>query len=228
MHTCLHKCIPSYIRTYTCAYMQRKHEQKCALVGVQPVIWILVLFSGICSCPLSSSQSLSCARTCPSPFPRQRTLLDRERVIDHAYEQIHERVNIECGIGRLLVQEPCLVVVRDCSHLRIAADLGRRHGPEVDQMHVLIWMVVKIMVPFWDPLNSRCRSILRTQKGTIILQPTRCGHARVCISAQVQGFAEVQSPPNASLLAKGFCPGILILNLGRYIMKHICYLQYQL
>ena len=40
-----------------------------------------------------------------------------------------------------------------------------------------MWVVVKIMVPFLDTLNNRCRIILRTQKGTLILRAT---HVRYC------------------------------------------------
>ena len=35
------------------------------------------------------------------------------------------------------------------------------------------WVVVKIRVPFLCTLNNRCRTILRTQKGTIILTTTQ-------------------------------------------------------
>ena len=35
-----------------------------------------------------------------------------------------------------------------------------------------IWVVVKIMVPFWGTLNIRCRIIIGIQKGTIILTTT--------------------------------------------------------
>ena len=35
-----------------------------------------------------------------------------------------------------------------------------------------IWVVVKIMAPSWGTLNIRCRIIIRTQKGTIILTTT--------------------------------------------------------
>ena len=35
-----------------------------------------------------------------------------------------------------------------------------------------MWVVVKIMVPFWGPLNTSCRITLRTPKGTIILTNT--------------------------------------------------------
>ena len=36
----------------------------------------------------------------------------------------------------------------------------------------LIWVVVKIKVPFWVTLNNRCRIITGTQKGTIIFTTT--------------------------------------------------------
>ena len=39
------------------------------------------------------------------------------------------------------------------------------------------WVVVKIMVPFWVPLNIRCRIIIGTQKGTIILTTAHIGIA---------------------------------------------------
>ena len=35
-----------------------------------------------------------------------------------------------------------------------------------------IWVVVKVMVPFWGILNLRCRIIIGIQKGTIILTTT--------------------------------------------------------
>ena len=35
-----------------------------------------------------------------------------------------------------------------------------------------MWVVVKIRVPFWGTLNSRCRIMLGTPKGTIILTTT--------------------------------------------------------
>ena len=38
-----------------------------------------------------------------------------------------------------------------------------------------IWVVVKIMVPFWGTLNVRCRIILGIRKGTIILTTTHIG-----------------------------------------------------
>ena len=34
-------------------------------------------------------------------------------------------------------------------------------------------VVVKIMVPFWGPLNTGCRTILGNQNGTLILATTR-------------------------------------------------------
>ena len=35
-----------------------------------------------------------------------------------------------------------------------------------------MWVVVKIMTPFWGILNIRCHIIIRTQKRTIILTTT--------------------------------------------------------
>ena len=35
------------------------------------------------------------------------------------------------------------------------------------------WVVVKIRVPFWGTLNNRCRNIIGTQKGTVILTTTQ-------------------------------------------------------
>ena len=40
------------------------------------------------------------------------------------------------------------------------------------QKATLIWVVVKIRVPFWGTLNNRCRIILGTQQGTLILTTT--------------------------------------------------------
>ena len=41
-------------------------------------------------------------------------------------------------------------------------------------MHLhLRWVVVKIMVPFWVPLNIRCRIIIGIQKRAIILTTTQ-------------------------------------------------------
>ena len=48
----------------------------------------------------------------------------------------------------------------------------------IERLGVLMWVVVKIMVPFWVPLNIRCRIIIGTQKGTIILTTT---HVNQCI-----------------------------------------------
>ena len=39
-------------------------------------------------------------------------------------------------------------------------------------MGSLLWVVAKIKVPFWIPKYSRCRMIMETQKGTIILTTT--------------------------------------------------------
>ena len=54
--------------------------------------------------------------------------------------------------------------------------LGRLHQSEnVAVKHVfsvLIWVFLKIMVPFLGPLNTRRPIIPRTQKGTIILTTT--------------------------------------------------------
>ena len=38
---------------------------------------------------------------------------------------------------------------------------------------IFMWVVVKIMIPFGVPINTRCRSIIGIQKGTIILTTTR-------------------------------------------------------
>ena len=35
-----------------------------------------------------------------------------------------------------------------------------------------IWVVVKIKAPFWGTLNIRCRIIIGTQNGTLILTTT--------------------------------------------------------
>ena len=46
---------------------------------------------------------------------------------------------------------------------------------------VVIWVVVKIMVPFWvRTLNTRCRIIIGVQKGTIILTTTHIKAVAQC------------------------------------------------
>ena len=44
-----------------------------------------------------------------------------------------------------------------------------------------IWVVVKIMVPFGGTLNIRCRIIIGTQNGTIILTTTHLCTLCLCI-----------------------------------------------
>ena len=50
----------------------------------------------------------------------------------------------------------------------------KSHNPEpfgsLDPFNT--WVVVKIRVRFWGTLNNKCRIILRTQKGTLILITT--------------------------------------------------------
>ena len=44
-----------------------------------------------------------------------------------------------------------------------------------------LWVVVKTMVPFLGPLNTRCCIMVRTQKGTIILTTTHMDLLRWCV-----------------------------------------------
>ena len=55
--------------------------------------------------------------------------------------------------------------------------MGSRAGvrDRVPYYDFLIWVVVKIRVPFWGTLNIRCRNIIGTPKGTIILTTTHVG-----------------------------------------------------
>ena len=52
-------------------------------------------------------------------------------------------------------------------------------------------MVVKIMVPFLGTLNVRCRTIIGTQKGPIILTTTQ-------MEKQIEDDIQAQSRYNAS------------------------------
>ena len=49
-------------------------------------------------------------------------------------------------------------------------------------------MVVEIMVPFLSTVNSRCRIIIGTQKGTIILATTLICYVRCLLLALVLLF----------------------------------------
>ena len=53
-------------------------------------------------------------------------------------------------------------------------------------MH-LLWVVVKIRVPFYGTLNDRCRNIIGTQKGTIILTTT------LMVESSVEVFSRIES-----------------------------------
>ena len=52
-------------------------------------------------------------------------------------------------------------------------------------MYIYIWVVVKIMAPFLGTQDVRCRIIIGTQKGTIILTTT---HIYVDIGVISGGF----------------------------------------
>ena len=58
---------------------------------------------------------------------------------------------------------------RPC-HRRVWA--SKRVVSSCQSLRILIWVVVRIMVPFWGTLNIRCRIIIRIQKGTLILTTT--------------------------------------------------------
>ena len=66
------------------------------------------------------------------------------------------------SIGQVFI----LGFVEGCMH-------GHARIKPIQLLHdkIGIWVVVNIRVPFWA-LNIRCRNILRTQKGTIILTTT--------------------------------------------------------
>ena len=64
-----------------------------------------------------------------------------------------------------------------------------------------IWVVVKIMVPFWGTLNNRCRIILGTQKGTIILTTTyihACMHA--CMYTRTHTYTHTHTHAHTCIL----------------------------
>ena len=54
----------------------------------------------------------------------------------------------------------------DGGKVRIGDQLSRH------ELHIYIWVVVKIMAPFLGALNNRCRIIIGTEKGTLILTTT--------------------------------------------------------
>ena len=51
-------------------------------------------------------------------------------------------------------------------------DNGQENGGNVGVKYRVVWVVVKIVIPFWGTLNVRCRMIIGIQKGTIILTTT--------------------------------------------------------
>ena len=64
-----------------------------------------------------------------------------------------------------------------------------------------IRVVVKIRVPFWVPLNIRCRTILGTQKGTIILTTTHTlNHEARTLLVRVRRLPECRLRPRPGQL----------------------------
>ena len=57
------------------------------------------------------------------------------------------------------------------------------------------WAVVKIRVPFLGTLNNRCRIILRTPKGTIILTSTQVGLDFYHMAMTGQSLATLKEQP---------------------------------
>ena len=70
--------------------------------------------------------------------------------------------SLSAGVSHCLELPPALLETRGFPSIDRAgvSDFGK-------------WVVVKIRVPFLGTLNTRCRTILRTQKGTIILTTTQ-------------------------------------------------------
>ena len=60
---------------------------------------------------------------------------------------------------------------------------GQTCRNSVPKPYTCIWVLVKIMVPFLGPLNTRCRTIRRTQKRTIMLTTT---HPYIYIYIHIQ------------------------------------------
>ena len=58
----------------------------------------------------------------------------------------------------------------------------------------IIWVVVKIMVLFLGTLNNRCRIILGTQKGTLILTTTHISPKRLKVAHSAPQFKTAQTP----------------------------------
>ena len=54
-----------------------------------------------------------------------------------------------------------------------------------------MWVVVKIRVPFLGTLNNRCRIIVGTQKGTIILTTT---HVCVYVYVYIYIYIYTEAP----------------------------------
>ena len=72
-----------------------------------------------------------------------------------------------------------------------------------------IWVVVKIRVPFLGTLNIRCRIILGTQKGTIILTTTQyvytyCIHVQRSCGCTLSFWLTIGDPLHKQQVPKGF------------------------
>ena len=60
-----------------------------------------------------------------------------------------------------------------------------------------LWVVLQIRVPFWYPLNIRCRNITYNQKGSIVLRTT------LVIVVGIQLLAEEVEGKNAATKSLG-------------------------
>ena len=86
--------------------------------------------------------------------------------------------------------------------------MSRSQGPGSGALQGCIWVVVKIKVPFWGTLSNRCRIIIGTQKGTIILTTTH-----MALVFGLQGSTIRGSLGSVSLKQGCWSPYILMNNI---------------
>ena len=63
----------------------------------------------------------------------------------------------------------CSALVHQRHGCNMMQHLCTNRGMTLDNRGKSRWMVVKMMIPFLGTLNIRCRIMIRSQKGTIIL-----------------------------------------------------------
>ena len=81
-------------------------------------------------------------------------------------------------------------------------------------------MVVKIMVPFLGPLNTRCHIMLRTQKGTIILTTTYVSlAASLCFRGLFWGPQEDRPRSVSVALGQAFRPKARAQSFQKSLIK---------